>query len=543
MIFLSTLIASVLLTALTVPIFSRLALRYDLVDLPNDRKVHTQPIPRVGGLAMALGTFVPIVYWGVGDRFVAAYLAGALVLLLFGLLDDYCDLSPRWKLVGQAIAALVAVYGGGIQITHLGQLAPDGFLLPVWLALPLTVLVIVGVTNAINLSDGLDGLAGGISLLCLCFISYLAYIEGDSTIALISMALCGAIFGFLRFNSFPATIFMGDAGSQLLGFSAITLAMGLTQGNTALSPVLPLIILGFPVLDTLTVMAGRIARGRSPFSADKTHFHHSLLALGLHQTESVLVIYVIQVSLIVAAFVLRFYCDWLLLGGYLIFSGAVLLLFYVSRSLSWQPRRGGLVVRSKLHLRHLRDETRFITYIFRPLQVGLLGLLLLTVMLTGQTPGYVSVGAAVSIAALACVYICFPRRLEECLRVVLYLLIPVAVYFSSSMLESSGTLASVRLYRMLFVLLAVLNVLVSKFSRRSQAFKSSPLDFLILFLVLVIPGLPELNLRDHNLGMIAIKTIICYYSFEVVFAELRGELKRVALVIMVALVLLAMQGI
>jgi UDP-GlcNAc:undecaprenyl-phosphate GlcNAc-1-phosphate transferase len=543
MIFLSTLLISVLLTALMIPLLSGLALRFNLVDVPNERKVHTRPIPRVGGLAMTVGAFVPIAYWCRGEKFVMAYLAGAGVLVLFGLLDDFTDLSPRWKLVGQITAALIMVYGGGLRISNVGMLAPDGYLLPVWFGVPFTVLSIVGVTNAINLSDGLDGLAGGISLLSLCCISYLAYLDGDITIALIGLSLCGAIFGFLRYNSYPATIFMGDVGSQLLGYTAITLALSLTQGNTALSPALPFLILGFPVLDTLTVMTGRIVRRRSPFSADKTHFHHCLLALKLHQSESVMVIYTIQVSLILTAFLLRFHSDWLLLGGYLGFSGTVLATFYISRRHNWEPERLVPLERLKAAVRHLRDETDFIKYLFLTLKGGMLTVLILTMLSTARIPGYISLGALAGIVGLAWVYFLWPRFLEDYLRVVLYLLIPAGIYFSSIRMEKAPNELPVQLYHLLFALLALLNVLVSKLTRRKQGFKSTPLDFLILFLALVVPNLPESNMREYHLGMIAAKIIICYFSCEVILAELRGKFQRVALATLVALALMVVRGV
>lgn len=235
MLFLTTFLSAVLLTVVAVPFLSRLAPRLGLVDVPNGRKVHDRPIPRVGGLAMVLGVFAPTIYWSGGDRLVIGYLAGAAVLVAFGAADDCLDLRPRWKLLGQFIASLVVIFYGGVKIATLGALLPDDILLPVWISVPLTVIAIIGVTNAINLADGLDGLAGGISLLSISCIGYLAYLEGDINIGLIALALAGAIFGFLRFNTYPATIFMGDAGSQFLGFSAITIALALTQGANSCS--------------------------------------------------------------------------------------------------------------------------------------------------------------------------------------------------------------------------------------------------------------------------------------------------------------------
>ena len=201
--------------------------------------------------------------------------------------------------------------------------------MPGYIAIPFTVLIIVGVTNAINLSDGLDGLAGGMSLLIFCCIAYLAHLEGESTIVLVSACLAGAIFGFLRFNTYPATIFMGDSGSQFLGFSAVVLSLMITQGRTPLSPLLPLVILGFPILDTVIVMAERVAERRPIFSADKNHLHHRLIRLGFFHTEAVTAIYVIQAFLVVAAIFLKYHSEWLLFGGYVIFSLLIVAVFSV----------------------------------------------------------------------------------------------------------------------------------------------------------------------------------------------------------------------
>ena len=191
---------------------------------------------------------------------------------------------------------------------------------------------------------------------------------------LIALALVGAIFGFLRFNTYPATVFMGDTGSQLLGFSAITLSLDLTQGNTPLSPVLPLILLGFPVLDTLTVMAIRIATGRSPFLADRNHFHHNLMALGLRHTESVTVIYAGQTALVFAAFLLRFHSDWLLLSGYLVFSITTVVLLSVAGRNGWHEKLVDVTELGSSVFRYLQDvkiEGIAIRYAFPVLEAGL----------------------------------------------------------------------------------------------------------------------------------------------------------------------------
>jgi UDP-GlcNAc:undecaprenyl-phosphate/decaprenyl-phosphate GlcNAc-1-phosphate transferase len=530
MIFLATLLISVLITIALTPAFSALALRYQLVDLPGERKVHLIPIPRVGGIAMALGAFTPILLWHYADSFVQSYLVGAGILVAFGALDDFRELSPRAKFLGQIAAALSAVYLGGIKIQSLGMLAPDNYLLPEPAAVALTVLVIVGVTNAINLSDGLDGLAGGICLLIFAGIGYLAYLDDSFTIGLISLSLGGALFGFLRFNTHPASIFMGDSGSQFLGFSAITLALGLTQGHpTALSPVLPLILLGFPVLDTLTVMFSRISNGRSPFSADKNHFHHNLMALGFLHPESVLIIYAFQALLLLASVHFRFYSDWSLLAGYLVFSLLVLAGFNrAARNRRQVKRFPFLDAKVAGRLRLLKKEGTVIRCSFPVFETAVPLLLFVTCLVAPRPPLYLSaVCAALAVLVLA---VCRARRswLPALLRFVLYLLIPFAVYSSDALVPLLDGTPLVRVFNASFGAMALLIVLISKFSRRKSGFRSSPMDFLIIILALVVPNLPEQKIQEYQIGLTAAKILLLYFSFEVLQSEMRGKLNRLA---------------
>lgn len=543
MMFLSTLLSSVLVTIALIPLFGRLAVRFRALDVPNERKVHTVPIPRSGGPAMALGAMLPIVAWNYADGFTQAYLAGAAVLVVTGLVDDLRELSPGVKFSGQILAALIAIFWGGVQIRSLGGLLPDGFLLPAWIAAPLTVVAIVGVTNAINLSDGLDGLAGGICLLCFCCIGYLAYLTGNGSVGLIAVALAGGIFGFLRFNTHPASIFMGDAGSQFLGFSAVTLSLALTQGNTPVSPLLPLIVLGFPILDTLTVMLTRIAQGRSPFSADKNHFHHNLMGLGLYHDEAVLVIYVLQTILILSAFAFRFYSDWILLGGYLVFSASVLAVFAVARKTGWRLKRFDLLdVVIKGNLRRLREQGVIIRETFRVSEAAIPLLLLFTCILPAEVPGGVSFLCLGMLAAVLAVWRFRKESLGTVLRLVLYLLIPFAVYLSDERPAAWLTGAVLGAYNAAFGLFAVFIVVVSKFTRRRMGFKNTPMDFLILFLAVVVPNLPEPHIQAHRVGLVAAKIIMLYFSYEVLMAEERGRYGKVALAMAASLAVLAVRG-
>lgn len=250
-------------------------------------------------------------------------LLGGLIILSFGVWDDRVDLSPRVKLLGQFLAALVIVFVGGIRFESLPIFVTDK--LPLWIGAPLTVLFLMAVSNAVNLTDGLDGLAGGLSFLTLSGIAYLAYLAGDLTVLSLTVPFLGGVLGFLRYNTYPARIFMGDGGSQLLGLIMGVLAILLTDSSRGpFSPVLALFLLGLPFLDTLGVAGQRLAEGQSPFVGDRKHVHHKLMRVGLSHYEAVTAIYALQVGMVGLAYLLRWQSDLLIGLLYLVIAGSVL---------------------------------------------------------------------------------------------------------------------------------------------------------------------------------------------------------------------------
>lgn len=537
----AVLILSLALTIILTPVFIRLAARYNAYDIPDNRKIHDLPIPHVGGIIMAIGAFVPIFIYCHMETQVQAYLAGALVIVLFGAMDDYKGLDFRIKFTGQIIAALIAVLYGGVKITKMGALLPDDMALANWLAIFLTVFVIVGVTNAINLADGLDGLAGGICLLSFLCVAYLSRQELDVNIAIVAAALSGAIIGFLRFNTYPATLFMGDAGSQLLGFSAVFLSLAMTQQqHTDLSPLLPLIILGFPILDTITVSIARLADGRSPFSADKNHFHHRLMRMGLFHTEAVFAIYVIQAFLVVSAYKLRFYSEWILLVSYLLFSGVVLAIFYMADVKGWRLERTGFIDRVfKLQMRLWREKGVFIKLTYKPIEIGAPLLLIVTGALTADVPGYYAIAAVVSIVLFACVWFFIRDWGKTFLMLLIYLHIPFLIYFSETRLVPWMNYPMWQIYNLFFLLLAGLSFLSLRLTRRKKGLRVNPVDFLVLFITLVLFALPDLRAQ---FGMVAIKTIIVYFTYEILLAEIRENMGLVSLLTLAAFAVVAVRG-
>ena len=333
-------VIAMVVTVALIPLLVRVAGRLQMLDEPASRKVHAQPVPRVGGIAMAVGALVPLCLWLPMDSTLVAYLLAVIVLLGFGAWDDRVTLSALPKFAGQLCAVLIVMLLGHVSIDSL--MLGERIALPAWLGSTITLLFLLGVTNAINLSDGLDGLAGGTTLLCCAALALLAQNWQARFIETVGVVLMGAIVGFLRFNTYPARIFMGDAGSQFLGFSVGVLSILLTQqGATPISTAVPLLLIGLPVIDTLTVMVRQLLSGHSPFAADRKHFHHRLLALGLDHHEAVIVIYAVQCLLLLLAWQMRFENDLLIvavfLGFALLFTGALVLL--ERAGWRWRSRR------------------------------------------------------------------------------------------------------------------------------------------------------------------------------------------------------------
>jgi len=540
MILLSTFLLSIFVTMALIPVFSRVAGKMHALDVPDWRKVHGQPIPRVGGLAMAIGAMVSALLWIQSGNFVHAYLIGVSIIVLVGLLDDIKGIDYRAKFAGQIAAALILIFVGGIKITTLGTLLPENVVLPDWFAIPFTLVVIVGVTNAINLADGLDGLAGGISLLSLACLAYLAFLEGDTLITLLAVSLSGAILGFLRFNTFPATVFMGDTGSQLIGFSVIALTLNLTQGQTPLSQVLPLLVIGFPILDTVTVMVERLVQRRPLFVADKNHLHHKLIGLGLFQTEAVLAIYVLQSAFVVSAFVFRFYSEWLILSLYLSLSLFLVGGLLLGERKKWRFKREGLFDRViKGRLKTLRERGVFIRLSFGFVWIGLPLLLGVTCLLPGNIPGSLAVPCAIAGGAVAFGHLIKKPWGRWVLVTILYLFIPFIVFFAETQRGPWVVNGYEKLYNTSYVFLALCVVLTLKWTKRRQGFRLTPTDFLILFMVLGVSLLPGDYAKEYHLGAIAARIATLFFSYEVLIGELRDKLGPLSWSTVAALFLVA----
>lgn len=314
-----------------VPFLRRWAHNQGTVDLPDERKVHGTPTPRLGGIAIFLAfLFSTLIFAPPAAAAFRGVLTGALVIFAVGIADDLYGLTSRQKFLGQVVACLVTIAVGNLWLHDLGNLFGLGdILLPVWAGVPFTVFAVVGVTNAINLIDGLDGLAGGVSVLALAAFALLGLLDGNHLAALLSMALAGSILGFLKYNFYPALIFMGDAGSLTVGYLLGFLAVMLTQGAAGgISPMLPVLILGLPLFDAVWVMTRRLLNHTGPFSPDRTHVHHKFLDLGVEHRLTVLVIYAISLFWACSALLLRNLPEYALLIFLIVTAGSSYLLIH-----------------------------------------------------------------------------------------------------------------------------------------------------------------------------------------------------------------------
>lgn len=285
-----------LFTALIiVPFLQRWAIEAGAVDMPDARKMHDRAVPRIGGVAIGMAWLFSLLVYVDMTREVRGILTGSLVVFCIGLIDDLYGLTPRRKFLGQIIACLVTMAVGKLFIYQLGDLFGTGTLvIPAWLAIPFTVIAVVGVVNAFNL---MDGLAGGISSIALTAFLILGFLNGNHLVVAMCAALLGGIFGFLKYNLYPARIFMGDTGSLMVGFIIAFLAVRLTQSpESGIQPLVPVLILGLPIADTFRVMGRRLLQRKSPFSPDRIHVHHRFLDLGFQHRFTVIIIYGVSLS-------------------------------------------------------------------------------------------------------------------------------------------------------------------------------------------------------------------------------------------------------
>tara|TARA_R110002049_G_scaffold13509_2_gene58405 strand:+ start:48066 stop:49685 length:1620 start_codon:yes stop_codon:yes gene_type:complete len=509
MLFYTIFLVAMFTTIVLIPPLTYMYQKLDIVDMPSARKVHAKPIPRVGGVAIVISTVIPIIGWVKLDAPVIGVLAGIAMLFVLGVMDDAKNLSYKIKFAIQILSVALIFTFGFIDMQSSHFVVND--LLPGLLVLLVYFLFILGVTNAINLSDGLDGLAGGEALLSLSIIGLLAYESNNLSVILIVLAIIGAVFGFLRFNTYPAKIFMGDTGSLYLGFILGLLSVALTyRVDSAYAKVLPLLLVGLPVLDTLMVMVIRLYHGKSPFNADRNHLHHRLLDHGYAHYQSVLIIYLIQSVFVLTAYFMRYDTEINVLLAFIFISILAILLSYATR------HKTSSVDNKQSLLKKVASFAKAVINTHTEKLFMILGVLVFVYTLTAsitidkfQADILILLIAIIAVGAIG-LLISGKKPCHWVERVAIHIMIVLSIYFGANA-RQGNVLESIQVGTLL-ICVAIIVVLFAGEGRKK--FVGSPLDFLLIATAIVIPNLPDSPIVDHGLSLLIMKLIILFYCIE-----------------------------
>jgi UDP-GlcNAc:undecaprenyl-phosphate GlcNAc-1-phosphate transferase len=542
MIYLFVLVTAMAISMAIIPAMMRLAPLLGLMDLPDPRKVHAKPIPRVGGLGIVLGSLIPVLMLAPRDKLLIAYSLGCVILFVFGLWDDRREIGHYWKFLGQCGAAFIVIFYGDLYITSIPLL--DGVMIPKAVSIPFTIFAIVGMINAVNHSDGLDGLAGGETFVSFGVIAFLVYSASGTSALVVALAALGGILGFLRYNTHPAWVFMGDAGSQFLGFTLGFLLIVLTQRvNPDLSPALVLPLVGLPVPDILIVLAKRMREGRNWFKATRNHVHHRLLDLGFVHRESVLIIYSVQMVFMTSALMLRNQSDSVILAVYFGICVAVFGLLAFAESRGWQVRRDPGQYRFPSAV--VRASAPFLVVVpRRVLRIGIPVFMLGTSVWVQEVPKDFGVVAAV-VFALLLLELVWGRATQSILQ---RGLVYVTASFVAFLASQYGTAEAPWLgaWETAYFAVVLLSIWAAvKFSpkRRRVEFRTTALDVLILLVALLGLATATGHLIDRKVATLVVEMLILFYGCEVLLTEQRQRVGILSLASLASVLVLCLRSL
>jgi UDP-GlcNAc:undecaprenyl-phosphate/decaprenyl-phosphate GlcNAc-1-phosphate transferase len=535
-------LVALFISLVMIPPLSNLAIRFGGIDIPDVRKVHTSEIPRLGGIAIFCAFIFAVIFISNIDNQAKGFLAGSIVIFLTGVADDLTKLSPRDKFIGEFMAVVIGVVMGGIALPSVGDLICCGELRLGVFAVPFTVFAVVGVINAINLIDGLDGLAGGISAIACIAFGILSYKTGNIHLLSLSIALLGAIVGFLFYNTYPAKIFMGDSGSLFigycLGFFSIMLVI---ESKRQISPVTPLVILGVPIIDTLFVMVNRLKRGDKLHYPDKTHIHHRLMGLGIGHKFTVILVYGLTYLLTAFALVGYRLRDFQLAAVLLL----VAIIFYsVVHFLTKMHEKGNIqLVRSNQSLRETRTYRKLVElsrYLKILLKYLLIFILILPLFISDIASREVVVFSAALLILSLAFFFSIRERVNLFFQVILYLSGAFIIY----LLENFGRATTIfgcpllMISNGLFCTLFLIEGVKIFLRRHSGRMINSPLEYLILLIVISMPLLPVELTQKHHLMTVAAKSVILFVAYKLILMRQARRNRKIILATSIALMVI-----
>jgi len=535
-------ITAMAISMVVLPLMVRLSPYIGMMDQPDARKVHSTPIARVGGIGIVLGSLAPLLVWMPMNDLLHAYVVGSLVLFAFGALDDQRELGHYVKFIGQFIAVGIVVFYGGLTIEQIPFVAAES--LSSSIGIPLTIFAMVGMVNAINHSDGLDGLAGGESLLSLLGIAFIAYQTENSinNTVVIACAVMGGIVGFLRYNTHPAKVFMGDSGSQFLGFTLAFLVILLTQRvNIALSPALPALLLGLPVIDILAVLFLRAKSGMNIFRATRNHIHHRLLDRGFSHQSSVIVIYSTQAFFVLSALGLTYEADWIILLLYSFVCCVIFILLTRAEQSNWQFQYN---VSSFLHkvnikkglLSRIGKQQFLLIKILIPLLF-----IYVSIAIPSVSPDFVVISLLLVIALILDLLFGHGRR--SIIQQGSVFICAIFVVYLSSLYLSHGLESYKTIEIVIYALLSGSIAITLKLAKGLE-FKTTSADYLTLFIVLLVGFFQNIYFLEVNLAEVALKSVIVLYGCELIGNQKDiGRWSMLNIAVLITLGILALRGI
>lgn len=504
---------SLLLTLIFIPIVLVFSKHYNIVDVPNERKIHSGHTPRLGGLGIYLSFLLCFYFLGEFNSITIGIVFGSTIIVIVGVCDDVFHLRPRYKLLAQLIAATIVIFYSDVIFR---------FDAPLFVEIILSYLWIVGVTNAVNLVDGMDGLASGLSLIGLVAIGAAANLAGNVYFATLSFVIVGSILGFLRFNLPPAKIFMGDTGSLFLGFMVSVLSLIISyKSATLLAVIVPIMFVSIPVFDTFLAILRRVKGGRHPFAPDKEHLHHRLLELNFTHKQTLLIFYSFSSLLGITAVLFN---NRQVVYGLIIIMLA-LYVFLVILKMGHFYNVGGVIERVNRRLRFIKrsqmtakHETVY-TSLLNPLISVVTYLFIIMAIYFKTSWSYTEVA---SILALALVILAsnFAAEFFKISNAFICFLLFWFFYYVNLTVIDNGLLSSFYYVYLILIFLTVLKVILKK---RVDFLFVNPMEVLAIYGLFLINIMNNLGIHDNILVLFL--TTVLYYPNKAIMSKKHGIYK------------------
>jgi UDP-GlcNAc:undecaprenyl-phosphate GlcNAc-1-phosphate transferase len=560
---------AILLSATLTPVVLKLARVYNLFDHPDvhlstpmSRRIHSTPIPRIGGIAIVISFLMSYVVWHKSQGVGLSLLVSSLLIFAVGIIDDIYSLSARLRFFFQVVICLYATIAADLVLDRISIMPGLQFETPWSLGVALSVFILVGAINALNMIDGLDGLAGGMSMITILFLAFLYNrLSGDDNALLFfSVPVIGAILGFLKYNTHPASIFMGDSGSNWLGFIIgvhILLVAKVTLHSVELvnvSIVSPLMTFAVPIADTAYVMYARFRMGLPVMSADKRHFHHSLLKLGLSQSQSVSFIYLIAIIASIFGTMPAMYPKYnfslMPYIGAVLVSFAIIVLDSVSSG-TFQGRFIGAILRfvnRRSQVSPLYNAT--MRYWERANKYCIFLILAISPLFAGKihpTFGYAAIPVTV---LLLSTFVMKSRKNDffEPLVITLGCIVLLVAYNQNPLqIMILGQTYSIQsIYNGLFIFLLFSSIGFIFFTIKRNYLILTPTDFLVLSLPLVLLIFPDQYMKDYHLGIISLRSMIVFLAYRTLEKRRfrsRRPIKWATLIALIHIMLISLLGL